>query len=318
VSRRNWFVVALFLVVEPAMSETVQLELEHGVYMLPVRINGQMTIPFILDSGASEIAIPADVFMTLRRTKTVDAGDYIGTGTFVTADGSQHTSERFILREIRVGDLVIRDVIANVVPMQGEPLLGQSFLSRLPSSSMDNANHVLRLDEGEVPGSSRIDPSATPPSIPKNRAASGPRPDAPESSLVRFKRSDCGSIVDSETGLEWYIGPDSDVSWPNASAWAKHLNLCGKRWALPSIGNLKGLFDRHNTAGTGYFTSGKHWPAHVDPIFSAIGGGSWVWANGVMFSGNAPAFNFNQGVEVNISSDRFYGTVRSFAVTSAR
>ena len=54
--------------------------------------------------------------------------------------------------------------------------------------------------------------------------------------------------------------------------------------------------------------------AHIEPIFSAIGQGSWVWAQGELNGGNAPAFNFNQGVAVRVSASHFYGTVRAFAV----
>ena len=83
---------------------------------------------------------------------------------------------------------------------------------------------------------------------------------------------------------------------------------------LPTIRDLRSLFDKEFVAGTGYFTSGRYWPAHIEPVFSAIGQGSWVWAQGELVGGNAPAFNFNQGVEVWVSPSHFYGTIRAFAV----
>jgi hypothetical protein len=131
-----------------ADAETIQLEQEHGVYMLPVQINGQMTIPFVLDSGAAEVAIPSDVFRTLKRTGTVKDSDFVGAGTYILADGSKQSSQRFVLREVKVGDHVINDVIANVVPMEGNALLGQSFLSKLPAWSIDNARHAFVLSDG--------------------------------------------------------------------------------------------------------------------------------------------------------------------------
>jgi hypothetical protein len=45
------------LATQPASSETIQLEPQHGVFMLPVRINDAITIPFVLDSGASGVVI---------------------------------------------------------------------------------------------------------------------------------------------------------------------------------------------------------------------------------------------------------------------
>jgi hypothetical protein len=46
----------------------------------------------------------------------VNDSDFIGTGTYRMADGSEQNSERFVLRELKVGDHLIRDVVANVVP----------------------------------------------------------------------------------------------------------------------------------------------------------------------------------------------------------
>ena len=47
---------------------------------------------------------------------------------------------------MRVGGHVVRDVAASVGPaVSSEPLLGQSFLSKLPSWTLDNNRHVLIL-----------------------------------------------------------------------------------------------------------------------------------------------------------------------------
>jgi hypothetical protein len=112
-----------------------------------VRINDAITIPFVLDSGAAEVAIPADVFLTLRRAGTVTDNDFRGTGTYTLADGSQQISQRFLLHKIGVRDQVVEDVVANVVSMNGDALLGQSFLSKLPSWTIDNNQHALVLSD---------------------------------------------------------------------------------------------------------------------------------------------------------------------------
>lgn len=143
------FVIGAVLLLAPisAAAESVQLEQSGGVYMLPVRINDAITIPFVLDSGAAEVAIPADVFSTLRRTGTVSQNDSLGAGTFIMADGSKVRSERFIIHKMTVGNHLINDVVANVVPASGDPLLGQSFLAKLPKWSIENSRHVLIFDE---------------------------------------------------------------------------------------------------------------------------------------------------------------------------
>jgi hypothetical protein len=140
--------------VTAALGEQIPLENEHGVYMVPVRINQAVSIPFVLDSGAAEVSIPTDVFMTLMRSHSVKDTDFIGEGTFTTADGSKHKNQQFILREVQVGTHVVRDVVANVVPIEGDPLLGQSFLSRLPSWSK---LRPPRLPYRDLPGPAHRD-----------------------------------------------------------------------------------------------------------------------------------------------------------------
>jgi gag-polyprotein putative aspartyl protease len=158
-SYRFFIVVTCFLLLtRSACAETVELVREHGVYMVPVQINGAITLPFVLDSGASEVAIPADVFSTLLRTGTVDTKDFVGTGTYVMANGSSEPSDRYVLRTLSVGNHIVRDVVANVISVQGDPLLGQSFLSKLPAWTIDNERHALVLQD-------QISPSGHAPSV---------------------------------------------------------------------------------------------------------------------------------------------------------
>jgi predicted aspartyl protease len=110
-----------------------------------VRINQAITLDFIVDSGASDVLIRADVAMTLARAGTIAKGDFIGDQVYQIGDGSTLKSERFILRELRVGSQVVRNVVASIGSVKGEPLLGQSFLAQFGSWSIDNDRHVLAL-----------------------------------------------------------------------------------------------------------------------------------------------------------------------------
>lgn len=130
----------------PAGDE-VSLIKKGGTYLVPVRINDAITLDFMIDSGASDVLIPADVAMTLFRTKTLSSGDFLGERTYVLADGSKLPSARFTLRQLKVGSHVLLNVTASVGPATSEPLLGQSFLGRFGSWTMDNGRHVLSITE---------------------------------------------------------------------------------------------------------------------------------------------------------------------------
>ena len=153
--RRIAIGIALVMVLSDFFPTTVQAEAvplvqESGIYVLPVGIGSAMTMKFVLDSGASDVTLPSDVVQKLMRQGVVKQRDFIGAQTYGLADGSTVRSGRFILHELKVGNVVVRDVTASVAPVGGALLLGQSFLSKLPRWSIDNVQHALIL--GDEPG----------------------------------------------------------------------------------------------------------------------------------------------------------------------
>jgi hypothetical protein len=47
------------------------LKKDGGTFVVPVQINGAITLNFTIDSGAADVSVPADVFSTLTRTGTI-------------------------------------------------------------------------------------------------------------------------------------------------------------------------------------------------------------------------------------------------------
>jgi clan AA aspartic protease (TIGR02281 family) len=131
---------------QPSQEADVPLNTNGGVFVVPVKINGAITLDFAVDSGAADVTIPLDVFSTLKRTGTIKDSDILGQGTYVMADGSKSQSVRFKIRSLKVGDRVLENVTASVAPSGGMLLLGQSFLGRFKAWSIDNARHKLVLE----------------------------------------------------------------------------------------------------------------------------------------------------------------------------
>lgn len=126
-----------------ASTTSVPMRLEGGTYVVPVLINDTITLNFVVDSGAADVSIPADVVMTLMRTGTLTKADFLGQQIYVLADGSKVPSQTFRIRSLKVGNKVLGDVDGSVASVQGGLLLGQSFLSRFKSWSVDNIKHAL-------------------------------------------------------------------------------------------------------------------------------------------------------------------------------
>jgi clan AA aspartic protease (TIGR02281 family) len=116
-----------------------------GTFVVPVEINGAIKLDFTIDSGAADVSVPLDVFSTLRRQGTIQDADIAGQQTYVLADGSERQTFTFTIRSLKVGDTIIYNVGGSVAPLQGSLLLGQSFLERFKSWSIDNTKNVLLL-----------------------------------------------------------------------------------------------------------------------------------------------------------------------------
>jgi clan AA aspartic protease (TIGR02281 family) len=135
----------------PARTEEAPLKEEGGGFVVPVEINDSVKLDFVLDSGAAVVTIPADVAMTLIRTGTLTRDDFLGSAKFQMADGRTVPSQILRIHSLRVGGIVVHDVQASVTDTKGGLLLGQTFLARLTTWSIDNSRHVLVLGP-ERPG----------------------------------------------------------------------------------------------------------------------------------------------------------------------
>jgi len=111
----------------PRNTRNVVIRSENGQFATDGRVDGR-PIAFMVDTGASQI--------TLRESEAARLGyrpherDYVI--TIHTANGEGRAA-RIELDTVEVGDIIVRDVPALVVPDKalGVNLLGMSFLSRV-------------------------------------------------------------------------------------------------------------------------------------------------------------------------------------------
>jgi hypothetical protein len=124
---------------------------------------------------------------------------------------------------------------------------------------------------------------------------------------TRFTKAANGVISDSATGLEWYAFPDRDTNWYQAKSWTENLTAAGGGWRMPTIAELKTLYQR----GVG--------PHNMDPIFQTTG--TWVWSGELKDALSAWYFYFGDGPDYLHDRERWshLGTAgRAFAVRSRR
>jgi hypothetical protein len=127
-------------------SAGIPIGIEGGTFIVPVTINDKISLNFTIDSGAADVAVPADVVLTLIRTGSIAKEDFLGEQQYQLADGSIVPSQIFLIRSLKVGDKILKNVRASVASVKGTLLLGQSFLNRFNSWSIDNRQRLLFLD----------------------------------------------------------------------------------------------------------------------------------------------------------------------------
>jgi TPR repeat protein len=125
---------------------TIPLKKRGGTFVVPVQISASITLDFIVDSGAADVTIPADVLTTLMRAGVLTKSDFLGKNTYVLADGTEISAPTYMIKSLKVGDRVVENVKVGATSSNGDPLLGQSFFNRFKSWSIDNARQELILE----------------------------------------------------------------------------------------------------------------------------------------------------------------------------
>jgi len=248
--------LAMLLSCGAARSESVPLIHAHGTLQVPVVINGKLSLYFTIDSGATDVSIPANVFSTLTRDGTVSRQDFLDKRMYKLADGSGEISQRFRIRSLRVGKLEVRDVIASIGDSGGLPLLGQSFLSRLKSWSIDNERQALLITESTTSASPLIVPRA----IDSNAAGDWVRVTAPKNSVGEIFVNTASFQANGNLRSLWEkrVFPAHTEKWQG-----KWVNYAVDHWQF-NCGEERVKLD----ARTDYYEDGTRWAADSKLISS--------------------------------------------------
>ena len=250
--------LAMLLSCGAAYSESIPLIHAHGTLQVPVVINGKVSLDFTIDSGATDVSIPASVFSTLTRNGTVSPQDFLDKRMYKLADGSGEISQRFRIRSLRVGKLEIRDVIASVGDSGGLPLLGQSFLSRLKSWSIDNERQALLITESATSPSPLI--AIAPRAKDSNAAGEWVRVTALKETVGELFVNTASFQGNGNLRLLW----EKHVFPPHTEKWqGKWVNYAMDHWEF-DCGEERAKLD----ARTDYYEDGTHWVADSKLISS--------------------------------------------------
>lgn len=120
----------------------------------------------------------------------------------------------------------------------------------------------------------------------------------------RFIKDATGVLKDTNTGLEWYTGPDRDTTWDEAKSWVENLTVSGGGWRMPTTEELGTLY--HKGFGR----------RNMAPQLRTTGW--WVWSGEMRSSETAYYFHFYYGVKGWYSRSKPSRNARGFAVRSRK
>lgn len=127
-------------------SNRFKLKYESGIYKINLKINNSVDLDFVLDSGASVVLIPEDVFGVLVRNGTISKNDIIGYKTFKIADGTSSKKPIFKIKSLSIGKITVYNIEATIGELNSDLLLGQSFIQKFKSIKIENSSNELIID----------------------------------------------------------------------------------------------------------------------------------------------------------------------------
>lgn len=123
----------------------VDLKLDEQCFLVDIKLEDYMTVPFIIDTGASDCTMPPYIAFALYQAGKLTEEDVVGEKSYKLADGSVITTKVVKLNQIQIGDIILFDVYFSIGTSSNSPfLLGQNVLSKLENIEFDyNKNLII-------------------------------------------------------------------------------------------------------------------------------------------------------------------------------
>lgn len=131
----------------PVYSEIPMKKQYGGTYEVPCVVNG-LPLMMIFDTGAADVTISTVEASFMFKNGYLKESDIKGSRNYVTADGGVHAGTVITLKEVKLGEAVLKNVQASVVHNQKAPLLlGQSVLEKFGTITIDNVNLKITIQQ---------------------------------------------------------------------------------------------------------------------------------------------------------------------------
>ena len=130
---------------EALVSEIQMKKMPGGTYEVPCTING-LPLKFIFDTCASDVTLSSVEANFMPKYDYLSEKDFKGSRRYLTADGTIANGAIVRIKEVKVGDVTLKNIEASVVNSQKAPLLlGQSILDKFGTITIDNEKSIMTI-----------------------------------------------------------------------------------------------------------------------------------------------------------------------------
>jgi len=119
--------------------EIIPLKVKNNSMRLSVGL-GDQVLTMVLDTGASSTLISNSLALSLLRD---DQARLVGDARFTTASGEVVRAKEIIIKEVKIGNQIVRDVKAAAIPGDVDLLLGVDVLNAIGPYLIDSQNSQL-------------------------------------------------------------------------------------------------------------------------------------------------------------------------------
>lgn len=129
------------------ISEVPMIKHTGGTYEVACEINS-LPLKLIFDTGASDVTISNVEANFMLKNGYLKESDIKGKKYYQVASGEIQAGTTITIREIKIGDAVLKNVEASVVHSQTAPLLlGQSAFERFGTITLDNDRNLIVIKQ---------------------------------------------------------------------------------------------------------------------------------------------------------------------------
>ena len=133
--------------VAAVVTEVGMRKMYGGTYEVACSVNG-LPLKMIFDTGAADVTISSVEASFMLKNGYLSDNDVKGKKNYMTASGDIHEGTVLRLKEVKLGDAILKNVEASVVHSQKAPLLlGQSVLEKFGTITIDNVNSKLLIKQ---------------------------------------------------------------------------------------------------------------------------------------------------------------------------